>query len=38
VPKTTAEEVRVSFMETVKTVKIEKCKINYDILRALFGK
>lgn len=37
-PKPTAEEARVTFMELAENVKIEKCKINYDVLRALFGK
>jgi endoglucanase len=37
-PKPTAEEARTTFMELAENVKIEKCKINYDVLRALFGK
>ena len=37
-PKPGAEEARATFMELAENVKIEKCKINYDVLRALFGK
>jgi endoglucanase len=37
-PKPTAEEASVTFMKLAENVKIEKCKINYDVLRALFLK
>lgn len=32
------EEARTTFMELAENVKIEKCKINYAVINALFGK
>jgi endoglucanase len=37
-PKPTVTEARSVFMQLAENVKIEKCKINYDVLSALFGK
>jgi endoglucanase len=37
-PKPAPEESRVTFMELAENVKIENCKINYDVLNALFLK
>jgi endoglucanase len=37
-PKPSPEESRVTFMELAENVKIENCKINYDVLNALFLK
>jgi endoglucanase len=36
--KPSPEESRVTFMELAENVKIENCKINYDVLNALFLK
>jgi endoglucanase len=37
-PKPAPEESRETFMELAENVKIENCKINYDVLNALFLK
>ncbi len=37
-PKPSVDEARATLMELAGNVKIEKCKINYDVLHALFGK
>ncbi|TAL61757.1 MAG: hypothetical protein EPN88_14365 [Bacteroidetes bacterium] len=37
-PKPAIEEAKATFMELAENVKQEKCKINYPVLRALFGK
>ena len=36
--KPTIEEARTTFMELAENVKIEKCKVNYAVINALFGK
>ena len=36
--KPTVEEAKATFMELAENVKLEKCKINYGVLEALFGK
>jgi len=36
--KPTVEEATATFMELAENVKFEKCKINYGVLEALFGK
>ncbi len=36
--KPVVEEARTTFMELAENVKIEKCKINYAVINALFGK
>lgn len=37
-PKPAENEALAVFRELSENVKIERCKINYDVLRALFGK
>jgi hypothetical protein len=37
-PKPTITEATATFMELAENVKIEKCKVNYGVLGALFGK
>ena len=37
-PKPTAEEAKKTFAELAENVKFEKCKINNDVIAALFGK
>jgi aryl-phospho-beta-D-glucosidase BglC (GH1 family) len=37
-PKPTENEAKTTFMELAENVKFEKCKINNDVLNALFGK
>jgi hypothetical protein len=32
------EEARKIFMELAENMKLEKCRINYDVIKALFGK
>jgi len=36
--KPSLEEAKKTFMELAENVKIENCKINYEVLNALFGK
>ena len=36
--KPAVEEAKTSFMQLVENVKIEKCKVNYAVINALFGK
>jgi endoglucanase len=36
--KPAVEEAKTSFMQLAENVKIEKCKVNYDVINALFGK
>jgi len=36
--KPTIEEAMTTFMELAENVKIEKCKVNYAVINALFGK
>lgn len=36
--KPTVEEAKTSFMQLAENVKIEKCKVNYAVINALFGK
>jgi hypothetical protein len=37
-PKPSVQEARATFMELAENVKYENCKINNDVLEALFGK
>ena len=37
-PKPTVDEARKTLMELAENVKFENCKINFDVLGALFGK
>jgi endoglucanase len=37
-PRPTAEEAKIVFTQLAENVKLEKCKINYAVLDALFGK
>jgi endoglucanase len=37
-PKPTVDEAKVTFMELAENVRIEKCKVNYGVLEALFNK
>jgi hypothetical protein len=37
-PKPTAEEAKAIFMELTENVKFENCKINNEVIEALFGK
>ena len=36
--KPAVEEAKTSFMQLAENVKIEKCKVNYAVINALFGK
>ncbi len=37
-PKPTVEEAKATFMGLAENVRIEKCRINYEVLKALSGK
>jgi hypothetical protein len=37
-PKPTVEEANATFMELAENVRFENCKINNEVLEALFGK
>ena len=36
--KPTVEEAKANFMGLAENVRIEKCRINYEVLKALSGK
>jgi hypothetical protein len=37
-PKPTTDEAKATFMKLTDNVKFENCKINNEVLKALFGK